>query len=317
MQNPIANIPPLLLIWWNVKHLAHAGVKHTSAERADNRPPLAQEGARVPISSTDAQTIRDFSDQWNRFPDPHSTGYSGSKEYLADLLRPLLELEELKDAYVAEIGAGTGRIIRMLIESGARKALALEPSGSDGLLEHNLESYRDRVEIVPATGEQLPPRDFDYVFCVGVMQHISDPLPVLQAALRSLKPGGRYFMWLYAKEGTALYRSIIIPVRSVTRHLPDPVLNGLCRTLNFGLEAYISACARFRGLPASRYMKEVGGKISRQARIMGIYDQLNPAWVRYYSRNELENMMNAAGFTDVKTFHWNGYSWSVLGARPR
>ncbi len=267
------------------------------------------------ISSLDVRTIGDFAEQWHRFPNPHGAGYSGSTEYLADLLHPLIRLDELKDAYVAEIGAGTGRIVKMLLESGARKALALEPSDSIGVLRRNVEIYQDRVEIVHATGDQLPARDFDLVLCIGVMQHVSQPLPVLQAALASLKPGGRFFMWLYAKEGTLLYRSLIIPVRAVTRRLPDPILNAFCRTLNFVLERYIALCRRFQFLPLSRYITEVSGRISREARIMGIYDQLNPAWVRYYSRAEIEGMMREAGFTDVKAFHWNGYSWSVAGTR--
>jgi SAM-dependent methyltransferase len=266
------------------------------------------------IASTDAKTIKDFGEQWTRFPEDN-TGYYASKDFLADILNPLITPGEIKNSYVAEIGAGTGRIVKMLVETGAGRVLALEPSDAVGPLRRNVTAYGDKVEVVHGAGHELPARGFDYVITVGVMQHVSEPIPVLKAALNALRPGGKFFMWLYAKEGTEMYRAFVMPVRSVTRVLPHPVLNGICWTLGVGLNGYIQLCKLSKYLPLSKYMTEVLGKVSNKARVMTIYDQLNPTWVRYYTRQEVESMMREAGFADVKAEHRHGYSWAVVGTR--
>ncbi|MCG3772326.1 MAG: Ubiquinone biosynthesis O-methyltransferase [Nitrosomonadaceae bacterium] len=262
-------------------------------------------------STVDDKVIKEFGKQWNHFSE--YSGHFASKDLLADTMGPLMGLDDLKGAAVAEIGSGNGRIVNMLIEAGVSKVLALEPSDAVRTLSKNVEPYGERVEVVQATGDQLPARNFDYVFCIGVMQHVSDPLPVLRAAREALKPGGKYFMWLYAKEGTEMYRALVMPFRAVTKRLPIAVLTRLSWALMVGLTGYIHLCKLSSKLPLSKYVTEVMGKVSPEARTITIYDQLNPTWVRYYSKSEVEKMMVDAGFTDVKTYHRHGYSWSVLG----
>lgn len=263
------------------------------------------------INAVDAKVIEEFGQQWNQFSE--YSGHFASKNLLADMIGPLMELDDLKGADVAEIGAGAGRIVNMLMESGVSKVLALEPSDAVRTLRKNLEMHGERVAVVQGTGDQLPAGNFDYVFCIGVMQHVSDPHPVLLAARKALKPGGKYFMWLYAKEGTEKYRAFVMPLRMITKCLPTVILTGLCWALMVGLTGYIQLCKLFPNLPLAKYATEVLGKVSPQARTITIYDQLNPTWVKYYSKSEVEKMMNDAGFTDVNTFHRHGYSWSVIG----
>lgn len=266
-------------------------------------------------SGTDAKVIRDFGEQWNRFTE--YSGHFASPNLLADMMGPLMALDDLKGAKVAEIGSGSGRIVNMLVEAGASKVLALEPSDAVRTLAKNAKPFGERVEVVQATGDRLPAGNFDYVFCIGVLQHVSEPLPVLRAARKALKPGGKYFMWLYAKEGTERYRAIVMPLRSVTKRLPAPVMTGLSWSLMVALTGYIQLCRLSSKLPLSKYATEVMGKVSAEARTITIYDQLNPTWVRYYSKSEVEKLMTDAGFTDVKTYHRHGYSWSVIGTvRP-
>jgi hypothetical protein len=62
-------------------------------------------------------TIRDFGEQWIRFPS--SEGFYASLELLDDLLGPLLPREVLRNARIADIGSGTGRIVNMLLAAGA------------------------------------------------------------------------------------------------------------------------------------------------------------------------------------------------------
>jgi hypothetical protein len=47
-----------------------------------------------------------------------------------------------------------------------------------------------------------------------------------------------------------------------------------------------------------------------------IYDQLNPAYAKYYTQTEAEQLLARAGFSDVRTYHRHGYSWTVIGTKP-
>jgi SAM-dependent methyltransferase len=79
----------------------------------------------------------------------------------------------------------------------------------------------DKVTCLNLRGDELPANDYDFVVSIGVIHHIPDPKPVLEAALRGLKPGGTLLIWIYGHEGSRLYQSIVLPVRTITRGLPS------------------------------------------------------------------------------------------------
>lgn len=128
------------------------------------------------------QTIKDFGDQWIRYTD--NEGYYGSLELFSDILSPFLKTEDLKNCKVAEIGSGAGRIVNMLLESGVQHVFAGEPSNSFGVLVRNIRNS-EKVTCLKITGDQLPAYgDLDYIFSIGVLHHIPDPKPVVEAWLR-------------------------------------------------------------------------------------------------------------------------------------
>src|SRR5688500_2865869 len=170
------------------------------------------------------RTIADFGDQWTRFQT--NEGYYGSSELFADVCGPLLAAEEVRGRRVADIGSGTGRIVRMLLETGAAHVIAVEPSDAFPVLQRNLEEFGNRVECIRATGEHLPTgRVLHLVTSIGVLHHIPDPAPVARAAFDALTPGGRFLVWLYGREGNRAYLALTQPLRAVTTRLPHaPVL---------------------------------------------------------------------------------------------
>ena len=44
-----------------------------------------------------------------------------------------------------------------------------------------------------------------------------------------------------------------------------------------------------------------------------IFDQLNPAYAKYYKKNEIEKELLDAGFNKLQFHHRHGYSWIVVG----
>jgi SAM-dependent methyltransferase len=260
------------------------------------------------------RTIEDFGEQWTAFRD--NPGYYGSADLLPDLFGPLLSREDVKGCRVADIGSGTGRIVNMLLDAGAEHVHAVEPSAAVAVLKENTAERRDRITYVEGPGEVLPGGlNLDLVVSIGVLHHIPDPRPVLEAAYRALKPGGHCLVWLYGREGNEAYLRVVEPLRKITVRLPHGALVRLSYLIGIGLDAYIGLC-RFLPLPMRVYMREVLAKFTPEVRRLTIYDQLNPAYAKYYTIQEAEALLSDCGFADVKLYHRHGYSWSVLGGRP-
>jgi SAM-dependent methyltransferase len=260
------------------------------------------------------QTIDDFGDQWTRFTT--NEGFYGSRALFEDICGPLLAVDAIQGLRTAEIGSGTGRIVRMLVACGAAHVVAVEPSAAFTVLQRNVAEFGERVECLRATGDRLPAnRAFDLVASIGVLHHIPDPAPTVRAAYDSLRPGGRILVWLYGREGNGLYLALTLPLRAITTRLPHAAVHLLARLLTTGLAPYVWLCRRLP-LPLAGYFAHVFGRMDRDKRVLIVYDQLRPAYARYYSRAEAVALMSLAGFTDVRVHHRHGYSWTVIGHRP-
>ena len=147
------------------------------------------------------QTIGDFGEQWTAFRD--NPGYYGSAELLADLFGPLLSLEDLKGKAVADIGSGTGRIVNMLLDVGASRVVAVEPSAAMRVLKENTALHADKIEYLEAAGRSIAVwsrsrlRRFD-----GRFASHSSSRRRCASSLGALRPGGRGIVWFTATKVT-------------------------------------------------------------------------------------------------------------------
>jgi SAM-dependent methyltransferase len=262
-----------------------------------------------------ARTISDFGEQWINYQ--QNPGYYGSASLLADLFGPLISLDAIDGSRCADIGSGTGRIVNMLLDAGAAHVVAVEPSQAYSVLRENTAVRADNVTYLNIRGDELPPeQNLDLVVSMGVLHHIPEPDPVVVAAFNALHPGGKLLIWLYGREGNETYLRMIGPLRLVTKRLPHMLLAWLCSVMNLLLDAYILLCRIFP-LPMRKYMSNVLARMPRSVRYLTIYDQLNPAYAKYYRKAEAEALLARAGFVDVQTYHRHGYSWTVVGTKPK
>ncbi len=269
----------------------------------------------TPMKYTQLQqrNIKDFGEQWVKYRD--NEGYYGSKELFADIVSPLLDVDEIKNCKVADIGSGTGRIVNMLLDCGAKEVIAVEPSDGFEVLKQNIRSP-EKVTCLRITGDQLPPTgDLDFVFSIGVLHQVVTPESIVEAVFTALRPGGRFLIWVYGKEGNELYLSLVQPLRLLTTGLPHPILAVLVRLLDLPLSFYMMLC-RYVQLPLREYFLSQLSKFSPDKRRLVIYDQLNPSYAKYYSRDEVEKLFVNAKFENVQLHHRHGYSWTVIGTKP-
>jgi len=260
-----------------------------------------------------ARTIANFGEQWTSYSD--TGGFFGSSELFNDFFNPLVSATDVAGRRLAEIGAGTGRFVNVLAIAGAAHIVALEPSGAFRVLQETTAAFRDRIDYLNLAGDRLPPSgDLDYVFAIGVLHHIPDPKPVLAAAYRALKPGGCMAAWIYGREGNGFYLGLVTPMWWLRRRLSRKGLDRFVRLLYPFFWMYMTAC-RVLPLPLSDYMCRVMVPLTPDKRRLVIYDQLNPAYAKYYTREEARSLLETAGFTDIRMHHRHGMSWTIVGHR--
>ena len=156
--------------------------------------------------------------------------------------------------------------------------------------------------------------EIDYIFALGVIHHIPDAEIVCKKIYESLKPKGKFVIWLYGKEGNELYLFIFNNLRKITRFMPDKLLNLFSIFLNLLLSVYIFFC-KYLNLPLRNYILNVIKKCSFEKRKYIIFDQLNPSHSKYYSRDEVFNLLNKSGFKKIEIFSRHGYSWTAVAIK--
>lgn len=154
--------------------------------------------------------VKDF---WEAVPcgTKHASSPEGTREFFSEVERKRYELEpfiaryaqfdQTNGARVLEIGVGLGTDFVQFVRAGA------QATGVD-LTEHGVRLVRERLaleglqaELLVANAERLPFPDhhFDVVFSWGVLHHTSDPDAAIRTALRTLRPGGRLCVMVYAR----------------------------------------------------------------------------------------------------------------------
>jgi hypothetical protein len=79
------------------------------------------------------------------------------------------------------------------------------------------------------------------------------------------------------------------------------------------LKPYVRFCFSF-DLPFAHHVRSFFSKMSPEKQRLIIYDQLNPACAKYYTRQEAYDLLAWAGF-QVTLHHRLEFSWAVIGTK--
>lgn len=264
--------------------------------------------------TTDEKTIADFGVQWTEFTSP-AGWWGGIDGQFKDQLEPLIKIEEIAGKACCDIGSGMGRVVRNLAAAGASHVTAIEPSADAiATLRANTRDLADKITVIHARGDAVPPKSFDFIVSLGVLHHVVDPAPIVRAAHEGLRENGQFLAWLYGREGNRLYLAFAEPLRRMTRVMPLWMLKPLC----FVLTVLTDICvflSRFLPLPMGDYLTKVYGRFDWNKRYLAVFDQLHTTYAKYYTEAEARALFEDNGFKDVRLHHRWGYSWSVIGRR--
>lgn len=257
---------------------------------------------RKPTGSSDR-----FGYEWGRYAEI-------KPEYEEQFRRwtPFLQPEDWRGQTFLDVGCGMGRNSYWPMRYGAAGGLAIDlDDRSLASADRNLQDYptleRRKLSAYDLTEENR----FDLAFSIGVVHHMENPASALANMTRAAKPGGRVMIWVYGLENNRwivygltplrrlLFSRLPIGVTHALSWAPSAVLWLLLR-LGFGRIAYFNLLRTF-DFPHLRSI---------------VFDQMLPAIAHYWSRDEVEALMKAAGLEDVQLAWVNEMSWAAIGRKP-
>ncbi len=141
-------------------------------------------------------------------------------QYVVDGLR--LADERLDGARVLDVGCGGGLLSEALAGEGATVvALDLAPDLLEVARLHGLESGATvdyRLQSAEALAAEAP-GSFDVVTCMEMLEHVPDPVAIVDACATLLRPGGRLFLSTLNRTPAA-FALAIVGAEYVARLLP-------------------------------------------------------------------------------------------------
>lgn len=166
--------------------------------RVENASALACSlGCRAPVVRNIPRFVESdgyaaaFGWQWTHFRRSQLDSYTGTTISRDRLTRCLGgSLSVVRGKTVLEAGCGAGRFTEIMLAAGARVVAADLSAAVDA----NYQNCGDHPEyfVCQADIRRLPvaPQSFDFVVCLGVVQHTPHPEETLAALARYVAPGG-------------------------------------------------------------------------------------------------------------------------------
>jgi len=247
-----------------------------------------------------------FGLQWNRFANTQidsKVGTNRSETRFRD--ETLWDESRLAGKLVLDAGCGSGRFSEIALKLGA-SLIGVDYSSAVEASKLNL-SATDKL-IVQGDLAALPFSDqtFDFIYCIGVLQHTSQPGHITKELLRCLKVGGEITLTFYENSSWHVLWYSKYLVRPLTKRVPKALLlNFLEKTAPvwfpttrylFGLPGFLSRGFRFL-IPIANYVEYeyTELKIARDEAILDTFDMLSPSYDKPIKKSEILSWITDSG----------------------
>lgn len=268
-----------------------------------------------------------FGLQWNAFRKTQLDSYTGttiSKDRLTRCLGGSLEV--LHGRSVLEVGCGAGRFTELMLAAGARVFACDLSSAVDSNYE-NCHRWPDYF-VCQADVRRLPvePHSFDFVICLGVIQHTPNPEETIAALALQVKPGGSLVIDHYATDypRNFLQRNLRRLLIRLPAHLAKPVAIKLSRAL---LPLHRITWRERRGMwrlrsflrrvsPLIDYYEDcpqLSKELLGEWAVLDTHDTLTDHYKHLRTTEEIEACLRSCGLVELKVY----YGGNGVEARAR
>ena len=264
-----------------------------------------------------------FGSQWNKHRLTQLDSYSGTAITENRTRRCLGEelWASLPGKEVLECGCGAGRFTEVLLGQGA-SVTSLDLSDA---VDANQESFPQNGNHVIAQADilQLPfrPRQFDIVFCLGVLQYTADPEKAITSLYEQVKPGGALVIDCYSPN-LSWYTKTAPLFRYYLRRLPadkrfrwtEGLVNTLLPLHKVARSFRPAQMLLSRMSPVSCYYGAIPELSEEQQREWALLDTHNSltGWYRHSrTRQQIIRTLKQLGLDDI----WCEYGGNGVEAR--
>lgn len=224
-------------------------------------------------------------------------------------------LEDFRDKEVLECGCGGGQHTSF-IAPYAKSVTAVDLNTTELAQERNKKS--GNINYVEADIAKMDlKKKFDIVFSIGVIHHTDDPDMTVENLKKHVKEGGRFIVWVYSKEGNALVKYGVEPLRKMfLKNMSRENLLGLSKAVTAALyiPVYTLYMLPLKFLPFYEYFGNFR-KMTFERNNLNVFDKLNAPQVDFISKERIEKWFSRDEFENVSINPYKGVSWSASGVR--
>jgi SAM-dependent methyltransferase len=264
----------------------------------------------VPRFVPESNYADNFGMQWNKFSRTQLDSFtglpiSGDRFWKATGWRP----EDVAGRWVLDTGCGSGRFAEVALGASAR-VVALDYSSAVDACFRNLQAHAN-LHVVQGDIYALPfpPRQFDFVYSLGVLQHTPDVARAFAALPTVTAPGGRVCVDFYDRT----WHSLLHPkywLRPVTKRVPKTRLFALLERLVPKLLPVSTAIGRVpvvggalrHLIPVANYAGRLplSDRQNLEWALLDTFDWLSPQFDNPQTAATVARWFAAAGLTDVE-----------------
>lgn len=224
-------------------------------------------------------------------------------------------LDIFSDKEALDCGCGGGQHVN-LVASLAKEVVGVDLNTADIACNNNLRHSNVSFFEGDLASIDLK-RQFDVVYCLGVIHHTVNPNTTFQNLKRFVKPGGRLIIWCYSQEGNWLNEFVLEPLKRLfILKLPKMAIRFLAVSLTAMLYPIIYTVyfLPLKFLPYYEYFDNFR-KLSFQRNELNIFDKLNAPLTHFITESQVNSWFNNQEFIDVFIDHYKMVSWRASGTK--
>jgi SAM-dependent methyltransferase len=264
--------------------------------------------------------IESFGEEWTRFD---QTGLGDDERIAAfEAYFEVFPWDDLPDdATGFDLGCGSGRWA-MHVAPRVRTLHCVDPSDAIDVARKNLSGHTNVVFHRRTAAElSFEPDSMDFGYSLGVLHHIDDTEGALRAAVRALKPGAPFLVYLYyAFDNRPPWFRALWQASNVARKLiagqPTPIRHAICDgiagAVYYPLARGAAVAARF-GVDVAHWPLSAYRRRSFYAMRTDSLDRFGTPLEKRYTRKQMEDLLRGAGLTDIR--FCSSVFWCAVGTR--
>jgi 2-polyprenyl-3-methyl-5-hydroxy-6-metoxy-1,4-benzoquinol methylase len=285
----------------------------------------------VPRFVESDQYSESFGFQWNKFSRVQLDSYNGT-DYSEQRFRDITAWSagDLRGKRVLDAGCGAGRFAEIVARKYGAELYAVDLSSAVDACQANLAGTNALVSQASIYELPFDKASFDFVYCIGVIQHTPDPLKTIRALCKMVRPGGQIGLWIYALSwksliGTSGFKYLLRPI---VKRLPREQQIGFCKGL---VDAFYPLLfgAKHAGLPgklvmrlspvASSYLQsiELSPEDFRSWMFLDTFDMYTPAFDQPQRFETVTRVLIEEGFDAIQRHPHDGVAVTATRVRGR